>query len=140
MEDTGIPTLLRDAQVLPIWEGTTNVLSLDAVLRADLALGMAALRAVMENISANALDSRLRRAAETACTAVAHAERWRVATQERAALQTGARRFALTVGRALGLALLVEQARDTHDPGDRLMAQAACLRFSQHPIDLVRDL
>ncbi|HEX4684248.1 MAG TPA: acyl-CoA dehydrogenase family protein [Gemmatimonadaceae bacterium] len=29
VEDTGIPRLLRDAQVLPIWEGTTNVLSLD---------------------------------------------------------------------------------------------------------------
>ena len=29
IEDTGIPGLLRDAQVLPIWEGTTNVLSLD---------------------------------------------------------------------------------------------------------------
>ncbi|MCI3952330.1 MAG: putative acyl-CoA dehydrogenase, partial [Burkholderiales bacterium] len=27
VEDTGIPVLLRDAQVLPIWEGTTNVLS-----------------------------------------------------------------------------------------------------------------
>lgn len=31
MEDTGIPRLLRDAQVLPIWEGTTSVLSLDAL-------------------------------------------------------------------------------------------------------------
>lgn len=29
MEDTGLPAMLRDAQVLPIWEGTTNVLSLD---------------------------------------------------------------------------------------------------------------
>jgi alkylation response protein AidB-like acyl-CoA dehydrogenase len=29
MEDTGIPRLLRDAQVLTIWEGTTNVLALD---------------------------------------------------------------------------------------------------------------
>src|SRR5439155_11223817 len=28
IEDTGLPRLLRDAQVLPIWEGTTNVLSL----------------------------------------------------------------------------------------------------------------
>jgi putative acyl-CoA dehydrogenase len=40
IEDTGLPRLLRDAQVLSIWEGTTNVLSLD-VLRAidhDLAL------------------------------------------------------------------------------------------------------
>ncbi|TMD41786.1 MAG: acyl-CoA dehydrogenase [Chloroflexi bacterium] len=31
MEDAGLPRLLRDAQVLPIWEGTTNVLSLDAL-------------------------------------------------------------------------------------------------------------
>lgn len=29
VEDTGLPVFLRDAQVLPIWEGTTNVLSLD---------------------------------------------------------------------------------------------------------------
>ncbi|PWU18680.1 MAG: acyl-CoA dehydrogenase [Bdellovibrio sp.] len=33
IEDTGFPRLLRDAHVFPIWEGTTNVLSLD-VLRA----------------------------------------------------------------------------------------------------------
>ena len=33
VEDTGLPRLLRDSQVLSIWEGTTNVLSLD-MLRA----------------------------------------------------------------------------------------------------------
>lgn len=33
LEDTGIPTLVRNTLVLPVWEGTTNVLSLD-VLRA----------------------------------------------------------------------------------------------------------
>ncbi|WP_413580567.1 acyl-CoA dehydrogenase family protein [Bdellovibrio sp. HCB288] len=33
VEDTGLPRLLRDAQVFTIWEGTTNVLSLD-MLRA----------------------------------------------------------------------------------------------------------
>lgn len=31
IEDTGIPQLLRNAQVLAIWEGTTNVLSLDSL-------------------------------------------------------------------------------------------------------------
>ena len=31
IEETGLPVLLRDAQVLPIWEGTTNVLSLDVL-------------------------------------------------------------------------------------------------------------
>ncbi len=39
VEDTGLPLLLRDSQVLPIWEGTTNVLALDT-LRA-LARGVA---------------------------------------------------------------------------------------------------
>ena len=48
VEDTGLPTLLRDTQVLPIWEGTTNVLSLDAVLRGELARGLPALRARVE--------------------------------------------------------------------------------------------
>lgn len=33
IEDTGLPRFLRDAQVYSIWEGTTNILSLD-VLRA----------------------------------------------------------------------------------------------------------
>lgn len=31
IEDTGIPQLLRNSQVLSIWEGTTNVLSLDSL-------------------------------------------------------------------------------------------------------------
>lgn len=31
VEDTGIPRFLRDSQVLTIWEGTTNVLSLDCL-------------------------------------------------------------------------------------------------------------
>ncbi|XP_058014751.1 acyl-CoA dehydrogenase family member 11-like isoform X2 [Ahaetulla prasina] len=35
MEDTGLPVILRDSQVLSIWEGTTNILSLD-VLRCIL--------------------------------------------------------------------------------------------------------
>src|SRR5690606_6344319 len=39
IENTGIPQLLRDAQVFPIWEGTTNVLALDA-LRAIASVGI----------------------------------------------------------------------------------------------------
>ncbi|XP_063171585.1 acyl-CoA dehydrogenase family member 11-like [Candoia aspera] len=31
MEDTGLAVLLRDSQVLTIWEGTTNILSLDVL-------------------------------------------------------------------------------------------------------------
>jgi hypothetical protein len=31
IEECPLPRLLRDAQVLPIWEGTTNILVLDAL-------------------------------------------------------------------------------------------------------------
>lgn len=31
IEDTGLPRLLKDSQVLAIWEGTTNILSLDTL-------------------------------------------------------------------------------------------------------------
>ena len=35
IEDTGIPGILRDAQVLPIWEGTSNVQALDVLRYLD---------------------------------------------------------------------------------------------------------
>ena len=47
VETTGLPRLLRDAQTLPIWEGTTNVLSLD-LLRAEAREG--GLSAMIEDL------------------------------------------------------------------------------------------
>ena len=44
VEDTGLPVLLRDAQVLPIWEGTTNVLSLETLRAIEAAGGLALLK------------------------------------------------------------------------------------------------
>jgi hypothetical protein len=35
IEESPMPRLLRDAQVLPIWEGTTNILALDALRAAS---------------------------------------------------------------------------------------------------------
>ena len=54
-------------------------------------------------------------------------------------LEAGARRFGLTLGRALALALLVEAAAwsltNEHDG----RARAAALRFAATPIDLIAD-
>lgn len=50
LEDTCLPVYLRDAQVLPIWEGTTNVLSLD-VLRALAKTRGSALKAYHEDVN-----------------------------------------------------------------------------------------
>jgi acyl-CoA dehydrogenase len=139
VEDTGIPMLLRDAQVLPIWEGTTNVLSLDLLLRTDLEAGLDALSHTANDACLHAGDSALRRAADTVRAALDHARRWRLATHDQAAQQAGARRFALTLGRALALALLIEHTAFVVDPADRAAARAACLRFRQLPIDLIVD-
>ena len=45
IEDSGIPKFLRDGQVLSIWEGTTNVLSLDFLraIKKEGALGLCGL-------------------------------------------------------------------------------------------------
>src|SRR6201991_1400029 len=59
VEDTGLPVLLRDSQVLPIWEGTTNVLSLDALLRTELEHGLKALGSRLERALTGARDARL---------------------------------------------------------------------------------
>merc|ERR1719510_1557814 len=50
IEETGIPGFLRDAQVLPIWEGTSNVMALD-VLRAMAKSKGEALRAFQHRIA-----------------------------------------------------------------------------------------
>jgi acyl-CoA dehydrogenase len=47
VEDTGLPRLLRDAQVLPIWEGTTNVLALDVLRALARGEGLAAVPAAL---------------------------------------------------------------------------------------------
>jgi putative acyl-CoA dehydrogenase len=40
LEDSGIPSILRDTQTLSIWEGTTNVLSLDMLRAAEKENGL----------------------------------------------------------------------------------------------------
>jgi acyl-CoA dehydrogenase len=112
MEDTRLPLLLRDSQVFPIWEGTTNVLALD-VLRAVTAnpAGLQALQRRVEAVAEGTANERLEGPAKMAVAAITAAVRWlERSSGERAILEAGARRFALTLGRALALALLVEQA------------------------------
>jgi hypothetical protein len=140
VEDTGLPRILRDAQVLPIWEGTTNVLALD-VLRALARVG--SLEPVAREVAARTAkpDAKLTGAAETARKAIAHAEAWLAETRTRGldATEAGARRFALTLGRALELALLVDHAtwaaKETKD--ERPLAAAR--RLARHGVDLIVD-
>lgn len=138
VEDTGIPVLLRDAQVLPIWEGTTNVLSLDLLLRTELDSGLEALRQRVIDACASA-GTRLQPACAVALTAVNRAIEWHRTTNDRQLRQAGARRFTLTLGRALQLALLVELATNVADPADRATATEASERFRSLGVDLIRN-
>jgi putative acyl-CoA dehydrogenase len=50
LEDSGIPAMLRDVQTLSIWEGTTNVLSLDMLRAAEKENGLQAFHAFATNL------------------------------------------------------------------------------------------
>ncbi|HVF15576.1 MAG TPA: hypothetical protein VNA21_01655 [Steroidobacteraceae bacterium] len=109
---------MRDTQVLPIWEGTTNVLSLDAVLRGGLGSGIRAVRARIEKIRASLQDAQLMTLVTQAIAAIDQIERWLSANGEAQRMQAGAREVAMSLGRALQLALLCEHAQWSLD-GER---------------------
>ena len=138
VEDTGLPALLRDTHVLPIWEGTTNVLSLDVwktgvregTLPGLLAWIAATARAVEE--------PRLKPACEAAIGAAAAAGAWLAETRDAAVGEASARRFAETVARAAALSLLVSHAAWSLATERDGRAAAAALRFARHGVDRLR--
>ena len=213
VEDTGLPQLLRDSQVLPIWEGTTNVLSLDtlralgvsrgsdqaAVSRVGMSqsqfgmsqgqvgmsqgqesglapatirtgsgsdrvsdggvesgavarpLGRApngdvaeahafqAFKAAVTHCLQAARDPRLIDAARIARSALDHAESWLAQAKDQTGLESGARRFAMTLGRTMELALLIKHAQWSQDHEADGRATAAARRFAYSGIDLLVD-
>ena len=145
VEDTGLPALLRDAQVLPIWEGTTNVLALDTVLRGELSAGLPALRARIEQAittghSVASGDERLAAASQQASAAIEHVFAWLSHNDDPRRLQANARRIAMTMGRALELSLLIEHAALLADAPDKGTHLAAVRRFAAAPVDLLTDI
>ena len=139
VEDTGLPELLRDCQVYPIWEGTTNVLALEcfrAVQRAD------ALAPFVEEIRTRAsvaTHPALLEPAGAACNAGQRAREWwsAGATRGPVASEAGARRFAFTLGRSLALALLVEQAQWAIDRDADGRSAEAARRFAAAGVDFL---
>ncbi|MGE0786237.1 MAG: acyl-CoA dehydrogenase family protein [Sandaracinaceae bacterium] len=142
VEDTGLPTLLRDAQVLPIWEGTTNVLSLDTLraLSRDRE-AFEALRSALRAEVGEVQDAELRRVGEQALGAIDRAGGWLAETMMKDPLdaEAGARRFAMTLGRSIELALLARQAQFGLDQGDD-RSRLAALTLAQARFDFLGPL
>lgn len=137
VEDTGLPLLMRDAQVLPIWEGTTNVLSLDTLRALRKGESLAAwLGEVEARVAAAAGVPELRTPGEAAVRAARRAAAWlSEAGADEGALEAGARRFALTLGRSMELALLVDHAAWCHAHSRGPRAAAAARRLAAHGVD-----
>ncbi len=146
VEDTGLPVLLRDSQVLPIWEGTTNVLALDTLRAlqsgdADPKLGLMRFATAVAQCLQSVTDNRLADAARAARSAMDHASSW-LSDAQRAgqpALEAGARRFALTLGRTMELALLLRHAQWSLDHEHDGRSTTAARRFATSGVDLIAD-
>jgi alkylation response protein AidB-like acyl-CoA dehydrogenase len=144
VEDTGLPVLLRDSQVLPIWEGTTNVLSLDT-LRAlqsgdgEWKHGLMRVGAAVSRCLESVRDGRLEYAARVVRLALDHASSWLDEAERAGApvLEAGARRFSLTLGRTMELALLIRQAQWSQDHERDGRATMAARRFAASGVDLI---
>jgi acyl-CoA dehydrogenase len=132
IEDTGLPMLLRDAQVFPIWEGTTNVLALDALRVLAEARAFDAFAAHAEESQAR--DARLAGAAEAVKLALSHARTWLQKTQDEAR-EAGARRLAMTLGRTLALSLLIRQAQWSLDHEHAEIAAALVNHLTRYQLD-----
>jgi alkylation response protein AidB-like acyl-CoA dehydrogenase len=178
VEDTGLPQLLRDAQVLPIWEGTTNVLSLDTLralrqevsgsrfqvsgepvvgsptsnIQSQLNTGSAgvspassapfqAFKSAVSKCLSEARDPRLIKPIHITRSALDHAESWltQAGKEGQEKLEAGARRFAMTLGRTMELALLIKHAQWSQDHESDGRATAAARRFASSSIDLLVD-
>jgi acyl-CoA dehydrogenase len=138
VEDTGLPMLLRDSQVFPIWEGATNVLALDA-LRAIEGGGFDKLKQEIAACVGTARDSRLMHPVKEARQALAHSEHWLEHAMQAGPpiMEAGARRFALTLGRTLALALLIRHAQWSLAQEKDGRAAAAAIRFTQSGVNLI---
>jgi putative acyl-CoA dehydrogenase len=130
VEDTGIPRLLRDAQVLSIWEGTTNILSLD-VLRAmgrtdAFADWTSDVRRRLENIRSVDLSSPIEQTVGTVQRIEQYAARAASAPGE--TQQAGARGFAFAIARTEAAVLLLEHAEAQADQVAVTSARRWCTR------------
>lgn len=116
-EDSGIPALVRNAHVLPIWEGTTNVLALDLLRAAQKSDSVAAVlddaRATIEGLADDPTVSTVR-------SALAEFD-----TRADATSEASARSFALGLATTYACARLCAQGAWAAERGDGRTAAAA---------------
>ena len=134
MEDTEIPLLFRDAQVFPIWEGTTNVLSLDVlrVLRQpqNLELYFVEVQEKLKNITQLTTE---RAWVEKALMDLQNYAAWMKSASEDE-VQAGARSLAWSLGQVFAAATLLEMTEGQSEPGFKSWTRLLATRLGQRPL------
>jgi alkylation response protein AidB-like acyl-CoA dehydrogenase len=130
LEDSGLPRLLRDAQVLSIWEGTTNILSLDALRAIErndvLPEWLTDVRRRLGAVKLAGLSS----CGEQALKAAQRIEEYAASAGSMGSefQQAGARGFAYAVARTEAAVLLIEHAQAEADQAALTAARRWCAR------------
>jgi len=140
VEDTGLPRLLRDAQTLPIWEGTTNVLSLD-MLRSFAKDGALEplLKDMMTRLDRVARDTdqptlqAATKVAQKAASSIAQFAQV-LLNAPVSDLHAGSRGLAFSLARTYTASLLLERAQWDLDHGGDRRALTAAVRWTQLPL------
>ena len=126
-EDSSIPALVRNTHVIPIWEGTTNVLSLDA-LRAEqrsnaLSVLLGDARSLVEDLADDPTSGETARSVLEAVAELAKRSNETADDMERS--QAEARPLALGIGATYACARLCRQGHWAAERGSRLTSAAA---------------
>lgn len=129
IEDTGLPTLLRDSQVLPIWEGTSSVMSLDVVRAIHKTRGEA-LMVFKSHVDQVSREAEKMQGLESAALKVLQASRdiIKAVQQNQENIETLARDLCVSLAQTYIGSLLLEHAVFTKSESDVMTAQKWCNR------------
>ncbi|XP_008939027.1 PREDICTED: uncharacterized protein LOC103773413 [Merops nubicus] len=132
MEDTGLPVIVRDALVLSIWEGTTNILSLDVLRCLSKSQGQvlaAFLSTVQKKLELASSTAELEPAVKATGDALSSLSWFSHVAGSRGTLtmELSARDFSYTLARTYAGTLLIEHAaRPDASSADISAAQRWC--------------
>ncbi|XP_062360119.1 acyl-CoA dehydrogenase family member 11-like isoform X2 [Cinclus cinclus] len=115
MEDTGLPVILRDTLVLSIWEGTTNILSLDvlrSLVKSQGQVMAAFLSTVQKKLELASGTEELSPAVQRTREAIGRLQQFTagVGSEKALTMELAARDFSYSLARIYTGALLMEHA------------------------------
>ncbi len=138
VEDSGIPGLLRDAQVFSIWEGATDVLALDALKVLQAEGSWAALQAALFTLAAQA-SGQFDQELPALCAAFDAARQSLTSRANAGERDARARGVAMTLGRCYAFALLARHASWASIAEQDPRPIAAARRFVAHGLNRCYD-